>query len=899
MNSPDAEALRVLLSDLDWLRSLARALVPEVDLAEDAAQDVWVAALERQPRDASNPRAWLAQVARNAVRKARRGERRRRDREHWVAREEAVPSTLDVVEQFSTQHGVATAVLELEEPLRETLLLRFYRDLTLREVGEQMGVPASTVESRQRRALQILRARLDSQHGQDGRTWILALCDGLSLTPRGTSAVPVPLALVTKLSIALVLVTLGGLWVRGRSGGREAASDATAALAGDLHPSGATEARTQRVQASELAGRADRLDLGTRAPADALARGRLVVTVTAHDGTPAAELGVELSMEQTGRALRLPEVRSTWGDGRAVFAGLVPGKYTADVPLGLPTDTHVRPGETTHVALQLPRGPSLHGTVVDEGGNPVAGAGIWLTPEPPEHSIGGRLVTSFVGTRPVARTDERGAFRIASIGDARWIGACAAGRAPSAPADLSQRAGASLAASLVVHSSGGSLLGAVVDEHGVPRAGAMVFLDAASGAAVAPMFATHTDSEGHFEFDSVRAGRRRLLVRAAGLALWRGVAEVTPGERSAIDVRLEPGMSVAGTVTDATGAPVDAALVYATRRQFSGLPDLRHSTATRTGPDGNFVLAGVTPESAWLTVDGGAAGRHEELVRGHAGERILLDVVLSRGLELRGRVTDSSGAALAACIVAAAPRGDYRWRTQTTDEEGRFSFPNCEERPYAVRVVEENVVVARRELSPGADETIVSVERDARPSGTVRGTLVDGNGDPLDVRAMRLRDCETGLILPVAVRGTGLGAFRASGVPPGRYDVALAPRGGAWFDAGAGRSIVANGAIDLGLLVAPPSVLIELHFALPSDAGAGPLHVRVTGADDELLHACHVERAAPQASISFYAPLGVLHVRAETGSELRGAARFEVDGAAARKTLHCRLERQSHTPSGD
>ena len=112
MSPSDAEALRILLTDLDWLRSLARALVPEADLAEDAAQEVWVAALERQPRDTSNPRAWLAQVARNAVRKARRGERRRRERLHEMQAE---------TEGLGRQLGAEKELLARFEELQETL----------------------------------------------------------------------------------------------------------------------------------------------------------------------------------------------------------------------------------------------------------------------------------------------------------------------------------------------------------------------------------------------------------------------------------------------------------------------------------------------------------------------------------------------------------------------------------------------------------------------------------------------------------------------------------------------------------------------------------------------------------------------------------------------------------
>ena len=135
----DAPGLNVLLAEAQWVRSLARVLVEEAGLAEDAAQEVWVAALRSRPAHSGNLRGWLAQVTRNAVRRARRTERRRSDREERVARSEELPSTLSVVEHFSTQQAVASAVLALDEPYRETVLMRYYQDLSLREIGLRMG----------------------------------------------------------------------------------------------------------------------------------------------------------------------------------------------------------------------------------------------------------------------------------------------------------------------------------------------------------------------------------------------------------------------------------------------------------------------------------------------------------------------------------------------------------------------------------------------------------------------------------------------------------------------------------------------------------------------------------------------------------------------------------------
>ena len=155
---PDIERL---LADADWVRAVARRLIDDPSVADDVAQDAWLAALRRPPARDATPRAWMRVVVLNALRQLRRGEARRREREQRRVRprDEVAPSTLEVVERFSTQHAVASAVLALDEPYRETLLLRFYEDLSVRAIAERTGVPATTVQSRVSRGLAKAAAR--------------------------------------------------------------------------------------------------------------------------------------------------------------------------------------------------------------------------------------------------------------------------------------------------------------------------------------------------------------------------------------------------------------------------------------------------------------------------------------------------------------------------------------------------------------------------------------------------------------------------------------------------------------------------------------------------------------------------------------------------------------------
>ncbi|MBI3845534.1 MAG: sigma-70 family RNA polymerase sigma factor, partial [Planctomycetes bacterium] len=125
---PRAIDPEVLLTHGDFVRAIARQLLADEARVDDAVQETWVAALEHPPRTATNVRGWLAAIARNVVRVASRGERRRRMREESAARPERLPSTADVVEREALRREVVDAVLGLDEPYRTTLLLRFFED---------------------------------------------------------------------------------------------------------------------------------------------------------------------------------------------------------------------------------------------------------------------------------------------------------------------------------------------------------------------------------------------------------------------------------------------------------------------------------------------------------------------------------------------------------------------------------------------------------------------------------------------------------------------------------------------------------------------------------------------------------------------------------------------------
>jgi len=161
-----------LLGEAGWMRSLARTLVADEASAEDIVQDTLLAAVERPPAERGHIGAWLARVLRNRARRSHRDSYRRAHRERIAARPDRIATTPeDLLERAELQRRIAGAVIELEEPYRSTVLLRFFEELRPEEIARRSGVPAATVRTRLARAMQRLRVRLDREYGGDRTRW--------------------------------------------------------------------------------------------------------------------------------------------------------------------------------------------------------------------------------------------------------------------------------------------------------------------------------------------------------------------------------------------------------------------------------------------------------------------------------------------------------------------------------------------------------------------------------------------------------------------------------------------------------------------------------------------------------------------------------------------------------
>jgi RNA polymerase sigma-70 factor (ECF subfamily) len=140
---------------------LALGGVPQSDLL-DGVQQVRLRLLERAadgreaPRDVS---AWAAVVASNLAMDWHRAKRRQeRLGERLAALREPAHASGEETSLLSL--AVARGLDELPAAQRQVIVLRFFADLPVRDIAEELDIPEGTVKSRLHTAVRALRARL-------------------------------------------------------------------------------------------------------------------------------------------------------------------------------------------------------------------------------------------------------------------------------------------------------------------------------------------------------------------------------------------------------------------------------------------------------------------------------------------------------------------------------------------------------------------------------------------------------------------------------------------------------------------------------------------------------------------------------------------------------------------
>jgi hypothetical protein len=455
---------------------------------------------------------------------------------------------------------------------------------------------------------------------------------------------------------------------------------------------------------------------------------RLVVRVTwAADGAPAE--GILLHLVAGEQPTNTPI------DGRTDAQGLWQLEPAPLGTVGVYSDRDgaatgkVEAGRVTELALALPPGTLVKGRVVDPNGASVPRAEIWLSD-----------ATAWMSGAVVAAADDAGRFEVRGVCGDRWIGARGAGWQPSALTEIERDAPAEMEVELRLGPAGGTVRGVVFGARGEPLRGAFVQVgpsygwpgpDPPVGAERGhgpPPFRLRTAADGAFAMTDVPPGVVPLEVRADAWTPFETTLDVVAGEVTELQVLLEPGATVQGTVRDAAGAAVAGASIATGTR-----PDEPGYVRVRSGADGRYMLRDPPKLAHSFVARKNGVGEAQTTLVIEPGATLAWDPVLSAGLQIVGHVSDESATPVEGLLVTANVGAHFTGKIASSrvTADGRFAIANCEDAEYRVAVSEKlggpELAVAES-VRPGGGEVSLTIPASARKFATVTLRVVDRRG---------------------------------------------------------------------------------------------------------------------------------------------------------------------------
>jgi len=721
------------------LRRIARGIVFEPALAEDAVQEAWLAALRAGPQAMASG-GWLTQAVKRIALGLRRREARQARREREGARREQLPSASETAARLELLRELLSALETLDEPYRTAVQLRLVDDLPPREIAERTGVPVETARTRVKRGVERLRAQLDARHaGRRGEFLaLLAPLAGFEPLKLGIGAALGGKAIVggtlmsmkAQVGAAAALAVVAALFVwspwsptaheveRGEAVSFGAAPAEESASA--VSASAATQV-TAAVDEAPSREEASRTSVSGAPNATWIVRGRAVDR--SRQALANLEVRVQVLSGYEGEGEVLLDAKARTDASGAFSTALPPPSGAVLVKANVQSEFHYSVGEQALVLAGaqapelllgcIPLDLVLRGRVVDSQAHALEGASLRA-----------------LGSQAVSDAEGRFQLRASSLVDDTPVRVFLAGYAP-AEVDVQTLGARELLDNIeIVLQRGGVVRGRAVDENGRGVADARIDYFAAKE------ISALSGVDGRFELSSLPldASWISLSVRATGYVHARVSFEDGRLPKDEFQVRLERALELTGTVNDESGTPLPGVAIGMGRNQFDA-----EVVRAVSGDAGRFTLRGASARKARLFASHAGFATYDVAFE-PALQSGPIVITLRKGGSLRGVTVDEHGQPLARIRISLRTDDSYLESRTSSDATGRFELANVPDQDglslecYGAGRVRTTLPFAR-----GAGEVEVVLP----PAASMCGRVIDAaSGAPIERFRVRLVDPE-------------------------------------------------------------------------------------------------------------------------------------------------------------